>query len=32
MKAEVGEHDENISFEDMVERIGDPELAAQLAT
>ncbi|WP_223297426.1 phosphoribosylaminoimidazolesuccinocarboxamide synthase [Catenulispora acidiphila] len=30
MKAEVGQHDENVSFEDMAERIGDPELAAQL--
>ena len=28
-KAEMGEHDENISFEDVVERIG-PELAAKI--
>ncbi|OLE22632.1 MAG: phosphoribosylaminoimidazolesuccinocarboxamide synthase [Catenulispora sp. 13_1_20CM_3_70_7] len=30
MKAEVGAHDENVSFEEMVERTGDPELAARL--
>ena len=30
MKAEVGEHDENVSFEEMAERIADPELAARL--
>jgi phosphoribosylaminoimidazole-succinocarboxamide synthase len=30
MKAEVGAHDENVSFEEMAERIADPELAAQL--
>ena len=30
MKAEIGEHDENVSFEEMGERIADPELAAHL--
>ncbi|GAA2037164.1 phosphoribosylaminoimidazolesuccinocarboxamide synthase [Catenulispora yoronensis] len=30
MKAEVGAHDENVSFEEMAERIADPELAARL--
>jgi phosphoribosylaminoimidazole-succinocarboxamide synthase len=30
MKAEIGAHDENVSFEEMAERIADPELAAQL--
>jgi phosphoribosylaminoimidazole-succinocarboxamide synthase len=29
-KAEQGEHDENVTFEEMAERIGDPELAARL--
>ena len=29
-KAEMGEHDENVTFEEMAERIGDPELAARL--
>ncbi|GAA1950738.1 phosphoribosylaminoimidazolesuccinocarboxamide synthase [Catenulispora subtropica] len=30
MKAEVGAHDENVTFEEMAERTGDPELAARL--
>ncbi|NUR61731.1 MAG: phosphoribosylaminoimidazolesuccinocarboxamide synthase [Catenulispora sp.] len=30
MKAEVGAHDENVSFEEMAERTGDAELAARL--
>jgi len=30
MKAEVGAHDENVSFEVMADRIADPELAARL--
>jgi phosphoribosylaminoimidazole-succinocarboxamide synthase len=30
MKAEVGAHDENVTFEEMAERIGDAELAAEL--
>jgi phosphoribosylaminoimidazole-succinocarboxamide synthase len=30
MKAAVGEHDENVSFEEMSDRIADPELAAQI--
>ncbi|MFL6110407.1 MAG: phosphoribosylaminoimidazolesuccinocarboxamide synthase [Catenulispora sp.] len=30
MKAEIGAHDENVTFEEMAERIGDPELAARL--
>jgi phosphoribosylaminoimidazole-succinocarboxamide synthase len=30
MKAEIGEHDENVSFEEMADRIADPELAARL--
>jgi phosphoribosylaminoimidazole-succinocarboxamide synthase len=29
-KAEMGEHDENVTFDQMSERIGDPELAARL--
>jgi phosphoribosylaminoimidazole-succinocarboxamide synthase len=30
MKAAVGEHDENVTFEEMSDRIADPELAAEL--
>jgi phosphoribosylaminoimidazole-succinocarboxamide synthase len=30
MKAEIGAHDENVSYDVMVERIADPELAAHL--
>jgi phosphoribosylaminoimidazole-succinocarboxamide synthase len=30
MKADVGEHDENVSYDEMVARIGDEELAAEL--
>ena len=30
MKAEVGAHDENVAFDVMAERIGDPEVAAKL--
>ena len=30
MKGEIGAHDENVSFDVMAERIGDPELAAHL--
>jgi phosphoribosylaminoimidazole-succinocarboxamide synthase len=30
MKAEIGAHDENVSYDEMAERIADPELAAHL--
>ena len=30
MKANVGEHDENVTFDEMVTRIADPELGARL--
>ena len=30
MKAEVGAHDENVTFEEMADRVADPELAARL--